>query len=187
MKRAIFLDRDGTINEDIHYLHRIEDFVFLPGVVDALRELQSAGYLLIVVTNQSGVARGYYTEDELQRLNRWMLETLETQGVHITEVYYCPHLPEAAVEAYRRICDCRKPALGLFLRAVREHDIDLSQSYAIGDKLRDCAICSETPCRGFLIGENEDPEVIRRVQSGGVKRVRYAESLYACMRAILHA
>ena len=177
MNKAIFLDRDGTINIEKHYLYRVEDFEFLPEVVDALKELQRAGYLLIVITNQSGIARGYYTEADFQKLNDWMVSTLREQGVTIADVYYCPHLPDAQVPEYRKDCNCRKPKLGMYEQAILDHDIDLSQSYAIGDKIRDCAICETTPCRGFLIGENEKPEVIAEVKAGKDVRVSYAKDL----------
>ena len=107
--RAVFLDRDGTINEDRHYLYKIEDFAFLPGVVEALRLLQEAGFLLIVVTNQSGIGRGYYTEADFQKLNTWMLSELKHQGITVAATYYCPHLPDAKIPQYRKDCDCRKP------------------------------------------------------------------------------
>ena len=141
MNKAIFLDRDGTINVEKHYLYKIEDFQFLPGVIESLRHLQDAGFLLIVITNQSGIGRGYYTEGDFHKLNDWMVAILKEQGVTITEVYYCPHLLDAEVELYRKDCDCRKPKLGMYRQAVTDYNIELEQSYAIGDKIRDCAIC----------------------------------------------
>lgn len=154
MNKAVFLDRDGTINIDKGYLYKISDFEFLPGAVEGLRMLQDAGYLLIIITNQSGIGRGYYTEEDFMRLNDYMKEELKKSGVNISGVYYCPHLPDAEVERYRKICNCRKPATGLFERAVKDFDIDLSLSYAIGDKERDCSICLKSDCRGFLIGRD---------------------------------
>lgn len=177
MNKAIFLDRDGTINVEKNYLYKIDDFEFLPGVTDSLRRLQDAGYLLIIITNQSGIARGYYSEKDFQKLNAWMINELRKQGVIITDVYYCPHLPDAQIEDYRKDCECRKPKLGMYEQAVCEHDIDLSQSYAIGDKIRDCAICESTPCRGFLIGENEKKEVLQKVKNDEYNGVKYANDL----------
>lgn len=186
MNKAIFLDRDGTINVEKNYLYKIEDFEFLPGVVDALKRLQQAGFLLIVITNQSGIGRGYYTEADFQKLNSWMIDTLKKQGVYITDVYFCPHLPDAQIEKYRKDCNCRKPKLGLYEQAVIEHSITLSESFAIGDKIRDCAICEQTSCRGYLIGENEKSEVIQIVQSGTCERVKYARDLEAAARRIIN-
>ena len=177
LNKAVFLDRDGTINEDKNYLYRREDFVFLPGVIEGLRLLRDAGFLLVIVTNQSGIGRGFYTEADFQALNRWMLDQLNRQGLPIAGVYYCPHLPDAKISAYRKECGCRKPKTGLFHQAAGDLDIDLDGSWAVGDKLRDCAICGETGCRGFLIGENEKPEVLAQVKSGAVPHVQYAKSL----------
>ena len=187
MNKAIFLDRDGTINVEKHYLYKIEDFEFLPGVVDALKILQKAGHLLIIITNQSGIGRGYYTETDFQKLNDWMVSTLKEQGVTIADVYYCPHLPDAQVVEYRKECKCRKPKLGMFEQAIIDYDIDLSRSYAIGDKIRDCAICESTPCKGFLIGDNEEPEVIDEVKAGKIERVRYAKDLVEAAGMIIHS
>lgn len=184
MNKAIFLDRDGTINVEKHYLYKIEDFEFLPGVVEGLKILQEAGFLLIIITNQSGIARGYYTEADFKSLNDWMLSTLRDQGVAIACVYYCPHLPEAKIDAYRKDCNCRKPKLGLYKQAIGDFNIDLSKSYAIGDKLRDCAICGETECKGFLIGNNEDNHIISQVKKKNFPHLDYCVDLYAAAKKI---
>ena len=165
MNKAVFLDRDGTINIDKGYLYKISDFEFLPNAVEALKILQNAGYLLIIITNQSGIGRGYYTEEDFMKLNEYMKNELRKNGVNISGVYYCPHLPDAKIERYRKVCECRKPSLGLFERAVHDFDIDLSQSYAVGDKLRDCSICLKSECRGFLINAPSPDERIKRVSS----------------------
>ena len=185
MNKAIFLDRDGTINVEKHYLYKIEDFEFLPGVIDALKQLQQAGFLLIVITNQSGIARGYYTEEDFQKLNDWMVSTLRKQGVTIADVYYCPHLPDAQVSAYRKDCNCRKPKLGMYKQAILDYNIQIGHSYAIGDKIRDCAICESTLCKGFLIGENEKTEIIADVKTGKMERVSYAKDLAEAARMIV--
>jgi D-glycero-D-manno-heptose 1,7-bisphosphate phosphatase len=178
MNKAVFLDRDGTINVEKNYIYRIEDFEFLDNAIKGLQKLQDLGFILIIVTNQSGIGRGYYTEDDFNALNNWMLGQLEEAGAHITDVLYCPHLPDAQIRKYRKICDCRKPALGMFMKAVAEYDIDLNKSWTIGDKIRDCAICEKSECRGILIGNNEKTEVIDDVIAGKVKNVTYADSLY---------
>ncbi len=155
MNRAVFLDRDGTINVDKDYLYRIEDFEYLPGAVEGLKRLYDLGYILIVVTNQSGIARGYYTEQDYVNLEKWMEDDLESKGIHISASYFCPHLPGALVKKYDVDCECRKPKLGLYQKAIEEWDIDLDHSIAIGDKLRDLAICSKTGCKGILITDKE--------------------------------
>ena len=195
---AIFLDRDGTINIDKDYLHRIQDFEFISRVPEGLRLLQNAGYKLFIITNQSGIARGYYTEEDYKVLNDWLLSTLEEQyDVHITASYYCPHLPTShsgfVVDKYRMDCNCRKPKTALFERAIKDFDIDLGRSYAIGDKLRDLAICGRhenfsdihSGCKGFLVGSKESDDVINRVKAGEIENIRYVENLYDAAGAII--
>ncbi len=134
---AAFIDRDGVLNEERAYVHKIEDFVLLPGAVEALRMLQAAGYRRVVVTNQSGIARGLYTEADYQRLTTQVRERLALQGVTLDAVEYCPHLPDAPVPEYRRVCECRKPQPGMLLRAIRALGIDPAASFVVGDKLSD--------------------------------------------------
>ena len=136
-KPAVFLDRDGVLNEDRSYVYRWEDFFFLPGVVEALRAFRKLGYLLVVITNQSGIARGFYEESDVLALHDRMTICLRSQGIDLADVYYCPHHPEGAVSRYAFACSCRKPAPGMILRAVAEHDIDLSRSLLVGDKTTD--------------------------------------------------
>ena len=134
---AAFLDRDGVINEDRGYVHRWEDFAFVAGAVDAMRRLQAAGYALVVVTNQSGVARGYYDEAALERLHDRMRSELAAHGVALAAIEYCPHLPGAAVARLAVDCDCRKPAPGMMLRAARRLALDLPASLLFGDRASD--------------------------------------------------
>lgn len=181
----MFLDRDGTINVEKNYLYRIENFEFLDGAVAALKLLQDAGYQLIIVTNQSGIARGYYSEADFQRLTGWMLRTLARQGVTIRGVYYCPHLEDAPVERYRVACDCRKPKPGLFYRAAADCGIDLAESYAVGDSLRDLSICSGTGCGGYLITENEGGAVIENIKKGKYKNIVWKRDLMEAAKDIV--
>ena len=134
MQKAAFLDRDGVINADHGSVRRPENFEWLPGVFEACRELGRLVYVLVVVTNQSGIARGYYGEDDFLRLTAWMNERFADEGVSIAGVYYCPHHPEKGIGAYKHACDCRKPEPGMLLRAARELSLDLSQSVMFGDK-----------------------------------------------------
>lgn len=185
MNKAIFLDRDGTLNVEKNYLYRIEDFEWLPGAIEALKLMQAAGYLLVIVTNQSGIGRGYYTKGDYLKLERWMVQTLKEQSINLSAVYHCPHLPDAQVEEYRKHCTCRKPKLGLFRQAIADLNIDVDSSYAIGDKIRDCAICAKTKCKGFLIAENERPEIIQQVKEGNYRSVRYAKDLLESAKMIV--
>lgn len=132
MNKALFLDRDGIINSEKNYVHRISDFEFMDGIFDLCRWFQERDYLIIVITNQAGIARGYYTEDDFHQLTEWMLSVFNEQGVKITEVMYCPHHPE-----FSGICDCRKPEAGMIFEPAKRYEIDLKQSILIGDKISD--------------------------------------------------
>ena len=136
---AVFLDRDGTLNEDTGYVHRVEEFRWLPGAIGAVRRLNAAGYYVFVVTNQSGVARGLFDEMAVRDLHGWMNEELRRAGARIDDIRYCPHHPEASIAAYRVACPCRKPAPGMILDLMRSWPVIAQASIAIGDKERDAA------------------------------------------------
>lgn len=148
---VIFLDRDGTIHVDKGYLYKKEEVEYLDGVVQALSKLCTMGYLLIIVTNQSGIARGYYTEQDFLGLDTWMRRDLEKRGVIISRTYYCPHYPKGIVARYAKKCTCRKPGTGLFWQAQAEFEIDMGRSYAVGDRMRDLMICRESGVKGILL------------------------------------
>ena len=137
LRRAALLDRDGVLNVDHGYVGRIADFEWLPGVPAALAQLQQAGYALVVVTNQSGIARGYYSEADFAALSAHMRAELAAQGVTLDAVYHCPHLPQAELAAYRQDCGCRKPRPGMITRAAAELGLDLAASCLFGDKPSD--------------------------------------------------
>ena len=138
MNRAAFLDRDGVINLDHGYTYLWEQFEFLPGVPEAMRQLQDAGFQLIVVSNQSGIGRGYYSDDDLTKLNAHIAQYLTKEfGVTITGFYHCPHHPTDAQGEFLQVCDCRKPAPGMIVTAARDHHIDVSASLLVGDKASD--------------------------------------------------
>lgn len=132
MNKALFLDRDGVINVEKDYLYKIEDFEFIDGIFDLCKFFQSQGYLIIVATNQSGIARDYYSENDFYILTDWMIEEFKKQNIEISKVYYCPHHPKISGK-----CDCRKPNPGMFLDARNEFNIDLKNSVMVGDKERD--------------------------------------------------
>ena len=163
LKPAVFLDRDGTINVDKGYLYRIEDFEYLDGALQGLELFQKKGYLLVIITNQSGIARGLYSEADFVNLNEWMLKDLNRKRIYISGVYYCPHHPLARVEKYRLQCNCRKPHTSLFWRAQKELGIDMKRSIAIGDKERDLCICTETMVRGYLLTERSLLDIAKDV------------------------
>ena len=153
MRKAVFLDRDGTINVEREYIYRIEDFDYVEGIIEALLLLKHLGYQLVIITNQSGIARGYYTEEDFRHLNTWMLSDLKKSGIEISNVYYCPHHPEGKIRKYAIKCTCRKPETGLFWQAQEELQIEMNGSYAIGDKMRDLSICNESDVKGILLDE----------------------------------
>jgi D-glycero-D-manno-heptose 1,7-bisphosphate phosphatase len=136
-RKAAFIDRDGVINVDSGFLHRAEDFVFLPGAIEGLRRLQAADYLLVIITNQSGIARGLYTEHDYLLVTDHMRQRLSAAGVALAAVEYCPHLPDADVARYRIDCDCRKPLPGMLLHAAAALGIDMAQSILVGDRASD--------------------------------------------------
>ena len=150
MKRAVFLDRDGTINVEKEYLYQAKDFEFIPGVPEAVRLLNQAGIMVVVVTNQSGVARGYYTEDDVENLHRHIAGELERSGAHVDAWLYCPHHPSGR-GSYALPCDCRKPLPGMLREAARRYDIDLELSTMIGDKLADIEAGHSAGCRTILV------------------------------------
>jgi D,D-heptose 1,7-bisphosphate phosphatase len=136
---AVFLDRDGTLNEDTGYVHRSADFRWFPGAMNAVRRLNDGGYYVFVVTNQSGVARGMFDEAVVRDLHRWMNEQLRAVGAHIDDVRYCPHHPDGSVAAYRAVCACRKPAAGMLLDLINQWPVAEEASVMIGDKDIDAA------------------------------------------------
>lgn len=144
MKPAVFIDRDGTINVERHYLHKPEEFELIPGTGPALRRLQDAGFLLVVVTNQAGIGRGYYTEDDMHRVHDRMHEMLSTDGVEFTDIFFAPEAPHEPSER-------RKPAPGMLLDAQRAHGIDLSRSYMVGDKRIDLEAGRNAGCKASLL------------------------------------
>lgn len=162
MKRAVFLDRDGTINVEKEYLYRKEDFEFIPGVPEAIRLLNEAGVMVVVVTNQSGVARGYYTEEDVENLHRHIARELKEAGAHVDAWLYCPHHPSGR-GSYALPCDCRKPLPGMLREAARRHGIDLENSVMIGDKLADVEAGQAAGCRTILVrtgyGADEEQHV----------------------------
>lgn len=130
--KALFLDRDGVINIDHGYVHRQENFDFMPGVFDFCRHFQEKGYSLFIITNQAGIARGLYTRKDFDKLTSWMTATFEAEGITIKEVFYCPHHPSFDID-----CNCRKPKPGMILKAQTDYTIDLKQSILVGDNLSD--------------------------------------------------
>ncbi len=170
MVKAVFLDRDGTLNEEVNYLHRPEDLRMLPGTAEALRMLRGAGFRLIIVTNQAGVGRGYYTEEELMSFQRYFDRVLERDGVSIDGFYYCPHHPEHGIGAYRKVCRCRKPGTGMLEQAEKDlGGIDRARSWMIGDKESDTLAGKRFGLRAVLVGTGYGSGIRReQAEKGGI-------------------
>ena len=157
-RKAVFLDRDGTLNEERGYLRNVDDLVLMPGVADAIKRFKDAGYLCILTTNQSGVARGFYGEEHVQALHKQLQQQLqEHAGTQLDLILYCPHLPPRADKpelnnAYVQDCECRKPKPGMIMQALVVYpDIDLAQSYMIGDKASDVEFGHNAGCKTVLL------------------------------------
>lgn len=157
LRPAAFFDRDGVINEDTGYLHDSAGFRLLAGIAEAIRDCNAAGLLVFVVTNQSGVARGYFDETAVSRLNRYMVDRLATLGARIDDVRYCPHHPDGAVPAFTKACFCRKPRPGMLLDLIAAWGIDPARSFMIGDKPSDIDAAEGAGVRGYLL---EDGDVL---------------------------
>ena len=170
MKKALFLDRDGVINVEKDYLYKIEDFEYIDGIIELCQYYTSQGYLIFVVTNQSGIARGYYSENDFNILTNWMVEEFRKNDVNIEKVYYCPHHPDITGE-----CKCRKPNPKMLLDARDEFNIDMTKSIIIGDKQRDIdagikAGLNET----YLFDQNK-----KIINSNATKIVNKLEDIYS--------
>lgn len=147
--KAVFVDRDDTLAKDVPYCNDPDKFVIFPDVPVAIRRLNDAGFLVIVITNQSGINRGYFTEETLSKIHERLLKDVSVCGGHIDDIFYCPHTPEEN-------CDCRKPKIGLGLRAVEKYDIDVSGSYMIGDHDKDIEFARRLGCRrGIKVGDGK--------------------------------
>jgi len=151
-RRAIFLDRDDTIIRDVGYLDDPDAIEFLPGALDGMRQLAAAGFRLILITNQSGIARGYFDIQRLEQIHARLTGLLTAQQLKLDAIYYCPHHVDGNTAPYNVACDCRKPAPGMLLRAAADHGIDLPASVMIGDKPADVGSGQAAGCRTIRIG-----------------------------------
>ena len=158
MNKAIFLDRDGVINKEIGYVFRVEDFVLTGDIIPSLQKLQAAGFIFIVITNQSGIAKELYTHHDVEAVHKHMLSLMKENGIKISEIYYCTHHPD--VEP----CTCRKPDSGMLEKAIARFNIDVKQSYMIGDKERDVQAAEKAGVKGIQI-ESDSPinEIAERI------------------------
>lgn len=164
--KAIFLDRDGTINIDKNYMYKIEDFEFVENAVEGLKILFDLGYKLIIVTNQAGIGRGYYTEEDLEKLNKYMEDELIKSGIKIEKCYFCPHHAEHGIGKYKKDCECRKPKAGMLLEGIKEFDIDVTKSYMVGDKMSDAQAGINANVKPIIVRTGK--EITKEIEKSGI-------------------
>ena len=186
MKRALFLDRDGTLVEPRHYPSRPSDLILHAGIGPLLRIFQDAGWELVVITNQSGLARGYFTEDDLEKMHAWLREMLGEWGIELNSIQFCPHHIEGTVPHLAVACACRKPEPGMLLNAARERRLDLTQSWMIGDILDDIEAGKRAGCRTALVDLGTEslpesdlrwPDIVASTTAEALEQIAIAEGL----------
>ncbi len=182
---AVFLDRDGTIIKEVNYLSRIQDVKLLPQAADAITRLNRQQIPVILVSNQSGIARGKFTESFVTKTHLYLQKILAREGAYLDDFFFCPHHPEAGNAPYRKICDCRKPAPGLLLEAASRHHLDLSKSYVIGDKLIDVELALRVSGKGILVETGHGKSEKEKIVESKINPNFIAVDLYAAINWVL--
>ena len=184
---GIFLDRDGTINREVEFLKSPSELELIPRSADAIRELNSCGWKVFILTNQSGVARGILSEETLAVVHAALLDMLRKENASIDAIYYCPHHPEFGESPYRKDCDCRKPRTALLERAAKEFDLDLERSFVIGDRMIDAQTANNCRATSVLVRTGYGKEEIALCRANGVRVDFIADDLYAALPFVKHA
>lgn len=182
---AIFIDRDGTLNEDIGYVSTPYELILYPWAAEAVRVINGSRFKAIVITNQSGIARGMYNEEALRNIHSRMIEGLSGEGARLDGVYYCPHHPDVGEARYRIACECRKPRTGMLDKAAREHNIDLARSFVIGDKASDIELAENAGTRAALVMTGYGRETLAHPDLWPCKPAFVAENLLEAVKQIL--
>jgi D-glycero-D-manno-heptose 1,7-bisphosphate phosphatase len=186
MNGAVFIDRDGTINEEMGYINHVARVRMIPRAADAVRLINQSGLKAVVVTNQSGVARGYFPESLVWEVHEVIERRLKNEGAYLDRIYYCPHLPGGVIEPFNVVCECRKPKDGMLRRAVQELGIDLARSYMVGDRLKDVEFAHSAGMKGILVltgyGKGEAEYLL---PASRIKPDFVAEDLYSAVQFIL--
>jgi D-glycero-D-manno-heptose 1,7-bisphosphate phosphatase len=184
-RNAVFLDRDGTICEEVGYIDSISRLELIPRSAAAIKLLNKRGLKVVMVTNQSGVARGFFPEEFLEKLHAELKRRLREEGASLDGIYYCPHHPEEGKAPYLQVCDCRKPAPGLLMQAARELDLDLSTSYMIGDHFSDVECGQGVGARGILLLTGHGREALRQKENWTRPPALIASDLFEAVKWIL--
>ena len=185
MNKAVFLDRDGVITkEPPYYAHKIDQLELIPKSAEAIRLLNKSGFKVIVVSNQAGVARGYYQEKDIEIYNREMEKKLEEENAHIDAIYYCPHHPDVAIEKYKINCDCRKPKPGMLKRAKKDLDLDLKCSFLVGDKISDIEAGYQAGCKTILVLTGQGNDELKKISEMNTKPNYISNDLFAAIQII---
>ena len=166
--KFILFDRDGVINIEKSYLYKIEDFEYETGVIEGLKKLKKLGYRFLIITNQAGIAKGYYTEGDYLKLEKFIMDDLENRGIKIEKTYYCPHHPEGK-GIYHKECECRKPNIGNFLKAINEFFIDVEKSFMVGDRITDLIPAEKLGFKTVMVKTGYGLENISKLADYGLK------------------
>ena len=185
LRKALFLDRDGTLIVEKNYIKDPALIEFIPEIFPMLRSVQAAGWALVVVSNQAGVARGFMTEDEVRHFNQVMSDQLLAEKIKLDGIYFCPHHPQKGTAPFKMICDCRKPAPGMLLQAARELQLDLSQSWMFGDRHSDIEAGFNAGCQSVLLKTGYGAESALHIAQWQRKPTQVCESLAEALRGIL--
>ena len=184
MHVGIFFDRDGTINEEVNYLSSPEQLRLLPRATQAIQQANALDCKVFIISNQAGVARGFLTEQQVQSVNQYLLQLLREDNCTIDKVYFCPHHPEFGESPYKAHCECRKPKIGMLLQAAREFQIDLSNSFVIGDKLTDIQTANNAGAKGILVKTGYGNEEMNLLQQNNVSVAYIADDIYDAVQFI---
>ncbi len=183
-KIGIFLDRDGTINEELEFISSPDEVILIHGSAAAIKEANKLGLKVFVITNQSGIARGFIKEDELAAVHNTLVELLNNEGAHLDAIYFCPHHPEYGEPPYRVECDCRKPNIGMLKQAEAEFGIDLKHSFVIGDRIADVKAAQSVGAKSILVLTGYGKNQIDEIQSQNIYVDYIAKNLYDAMQFV---
>jgi len=184
MQIGIFLDRDGTVNEEVSYLSSPVELRLIPGSADAIREANRLGLRVFIMTNQAGIARGKFTEDQLTEVHKALVQLLENEQAQVDAIYYCPHHPDFGDGRYRKECSCRKPNIGMLLQAAREFDIDIEKSFVVGDRMIDVQTGNNAGATSILVLTGYGKEDQKLLLQNNTHVGHISDNLYAAMQFI---